>query len=228
MKMNLLLSSLLAKLGLSSHSGLLSRMNHLARCGVHHSSLVLSLTFVSCANPSKSVENDVGDGRQLHKESSIKRRETQGKFKHDSDKTSGKRMSRADDSDLTHHRIQYSEPEENGSNHHVSNPAKDSNQINSEDGTTPQRQHGGRPSGARPSSKKVMNAKSGRCQTDEDCHTQANYCGGCECVALHSGQLLTKCKQAQVVECLADPCAGARAKCRNEVCVVLVPGMIEE
>jgi hypothetical protein len=43
------------------------------------------------------------------------------------------------------------------------------------------------------------------CTTDSDCRKEDNYCGGCHCLALASGETGPTCKDP--VQCFAQPCA---------------------
>jgi hypothetical protein len=56
------------------------------------------------------------------------------------------------------------------------------------------------------------------CSKDSACRLQADYCDGCECVALGPGEKLPPCK-GDVVACLVDPCRGMVARCDAGVCV---------
>jgi hypothetical protein len=56
--------------------------------------------------------------------------------------------------------------------------------------------------------------------TDADCHLDADYCTGCVCAALATGQSVPACP-GPGVRCLRDPCSGAKAACVNGGCVVV-------
>jgi len=56
------------------------------------------------------------------------------------------------------------------------------------------------------------------CTKDSACRLQANYCDGCECVALGPSEKLPPCK-GTVVACFVDPCRGQVARCDAGVCV---------
>jgi hypothetical protein len=59
----------------------------------------------------------------------------------------------------------------------------------------------------------------GACMTDADCRLEADYCTGCDCRALATGQMLAPCP-GPGVRCLRDPCSDAKAACVNGSCVV--------
>jgi hypothetical protein len=60
----------------------------------------------------------------------------------------------------------------------------------------------------------------GACMTDADCRLEADYCTGCDCRALATGQSLPPCS-GPGVRCIADPCSGGRrARCVNGTCAV--------
>lgn len=56
------------------------------------------------------------------------------------------------------------------------------------------------------------------CSSDADCSLMADYCTGCDCVALAKGQSIAPCS-GPGVRCLADPCASKHAKCTSGHCV---------
>jgi hypothetical protein len=56
------------------------------------------------------------------------------------------------------------------------------------------------------------------CQTDSDCSLAANYCGGCNCLAVGPGQSVPKC-EGDVVACVQWPCHGYAAYCYDGTCV---------
>ena len=59
----------------------------------------------------------------------------------------------------------------------------------------------------------------GACMADADCRVEADYCTGCVCAALTTGQSVPACP-GPGVRCLRDPCSGAKAACVNGACVV--------
>lgn len=61
-------------------------------------------------------------------------------------------------------------------------------------------------------------AGGGACTRDADCRLEADYCTGCDCRALATGQLLPPCS-GPGVRCLLDPCGAATAACVNGYCV---------
>lgn len=63
----------------------------------------------------------------------------------------------------------------------------------------------------------------GACRADEDCRLEANYCTGCDCVALADGEVLPKCPGTPV-QCLVDPCRQSEAQCQDGQCVVVNGG----
>jgi hypothetical protein len=58
----------------------------------------------------------------------------------------------------------------------------------------------------------------GACSRDADCKLKANYCTGCDCMALGPGEDLQPCS-GPGVRCLADPCGMKTAACENRRCV---------
>jgi hypothetical protein len=56
------------------------------------------------------------------------------------------------------------------------------------------------------------------CETDADCRLVASYCGGCNCLALGSGQSAPKCAGDEVA-CFVSPCLGQEAFCDDGRCV---------
>jgi hypothetical protein len=56
------------------------------------------------------------------------------------------------------------------------------------------------------------------CTTDADCRLEANYCGGCSCLALATGESGPSCSDP--VQCFAEPCSvsGNVASCVNGQC----------
>jgi hypothetical protein len=59
----------------------------------------------------------------------------------------------------------------------------------------------------------------GKCATQADCRLEADYCTGCDCVALATGQSLKPCS-GPGVRCFADPCASKSVACESGSCVV--------
>ncbi len=61
------------------------------------------------------------------------------------------------------------------------------------------------------------------CQSDADCSLVANYCGGCNCNAVPTGESEIasepKCLEGEVA-CLVWPCLGLQASCQAGTCVV--------
>lgn len=57
----------------------------------------------------------------------------------------------------------------------------------------------------------------GACATDADCRTFADYCTGCNCLALSSNQADPTCS-GPGVRCFADPCLGKAAACVSGSC----------
>jgi hypothetical protein len=60
--------------------------------------------------------------------------------------------------------------------------------------------------------------ESGTCNTAADCHLTADYCDGCNCLALSQGQTAPACS-GQTVACLVDPCQLKNVACVNNRCV---------
>lgn len=65
---------------------------------------------------------------------------------------------------------------------------------------------------------KAQSSGSSACQTSADCQLQADYCTGCDCVALGPGEKLRACPGAGV-SCLVDPCGSKSAQCVSGKCV---------
>jgi hypothetical protein len=59
----------------------------------------------------------------------------------------------------------------------------------------------------------------GTCMRDADCRVEADYCTGCDCRALATGQRVPACP-GPGVRCLVDPCGGKTAACVNGGCIV--------
>lgn len=57
------------------------------------------------------------------------------------------------------------------------------------------------------------------CSKDNDCFVEADYCVGCDCVALGRDEDLAACP-GPGVECFADPCVGRKAVCKNQRCIM--------
>lgn len=57
------------------------------------------------------------------------------------------------------------------------------------------------------------------CTSDKECRLFSNYCEGCACVALSSGEVDPVCK-GDLVACFVDPCRGAEARCVRGQCVL--------
>lgn len=57
-----------------------------------------------------------------------------------------------------------------------------------------------------------------QCKRDEDCRLVANYCGGCNCLALGPGQSEPKTCDEGEVACLVFPCFGLEAVCEAGRC----------
>lgn len=58
----------------------------------------------------------------------------------------------------------------------------------------------------------------GSCVHDADCHLEADYCTGCDCVALGKGESVRTCP-GPGVSCFADPCAIKTVACESGACV---------
>ncbi len=56
------------------------------------------------------------------------------------------------------------------------------------------------------------------CNADSDCRTFSDYCTGCDCRALASGQEPPACP-GPGVRCLVDPCQDRVALCQEGKCV---------
>lgn len=56
-----------------------------------------------------------------------------------------------------------------------------------------------------------------QCTTDSDCHLEDNYCGGCACNALPTGQHAASCTNP--VMCFREPCGGMTAACVSGSCI---------
>jgi hypothetical protein len=57
------------------------------------------------------------------------------------------------------------------------------------------------------------------CKTDADCTLVADYCGGCNCLALASGESAPICRGDEVA-CFVWPCQGLAAFCDQGQCAV--------
>jgi hypothetical protein len=64
----------------------------------------------------------------------------------------------------------------------------------------------------------VLDKPAGSCDTDDDCRLSANYCGGCNCLALGPGEQEPVCKGEQVA-CFVNPCLGIEPFCDAGKCV---------
>ena len=60
------------------------------------------------------------------------------------------------------------------------------------------------------------------CTKDTDCRAVADYCGGCNCVAVAGGEKAPSCKDP--VACLRDPCTSKQARCVQGACSVADAG----
>ena len=58
------------------------------------------------------------------------------------------------------------------------------------------------------------------CSSDGACRVLADYCTGCDCRALATGEGLAPCA-GPGVRCLADPCMNKKAACQKGRCVVV-------
>jgi hypothetical protein len=58
----------------------------------------------------------------------------------------------------------------------------------------------------------------GACTTVSDCHLTADYCGGCNCLALSKGESAPACT-GTTVQCLIDPCQTKSLACVAGHCV---------
>lgn len=56
------------------------------------------------------------------------------------------------------------------------------------------------------------------CASDADCRLVSDYCEGCACRALATGEAEPTCK-GTLVQCFVDPCRGQRAVCTAGACV---------
>lgn len=61
--------------------------------------------------------------------------------------------------------------------------------------------------------------KAGACTSSADCKLQADYCTGCDCVALGAGEAIDACS-GPGVRCLVDPCASKSVQCTAGKCTV--------
>ena len=57
------------------------------------------------------------------------------------------------------------------------------------------------------------------CSKDADCAPEADYCVGCDCVAVSQDERIAECP-GPGVSCLADPCLKKRAVCQNQRCII--------
>jgi hypothetical protein len=58
-----------------------------------------------------------------------------------------------------------------------------------------------------------------KCSTQADCRLESDYCTGCDCVALSTGESVKPCP-GPGVRCLVDPCASKSVACESGSCVV--------
>ena len=63
----------------------------------------------------------------------------------------------------------------------------------------------------------VPTTTGGTCTTAADCHLVSNYCDGCNCLSLTSGQKEPACS-GTTVQCLVDPCSTKSAACVGGHC----------
>lgn len=56
------------------------------------------------------------------------------------------------------------------------------------------------------------------CESNADCRMEADYCTGCDCVALGPGERVRACS-GPGVNCLVDPCGRKSALCVRGKCV---------
>jgi hypothetical protein len=68
--------------------------------------------------------------------------------------------------------------------------------------------------------KQICIPPAGACARDADCRVEADYCTGCDCRALATGEQLPVCP-GPGVRCLVDPCAQKKAQCLSGQCVVV-------
>jgi hypothetical protein len=61
--------------------------------------------------------------------------------------------------------------------------------------------------------------RSATCSEAADCRLEADYCTGCDCVALAAGQSVKACS-GPGVRCFADPCGTKTAACQDHACTV--------
>jgi len=61
--------------------------------------------------------------------------------------------------------------------------------------------------------------KKSECTTDADCRVEADYCTGCDCLALSSRESVPACS-GPGVRCFADPCMSFTAVCVSGSCSV--------
>lgn len=60
--------------------------------------------------------------------------------------------------------------------------------------------------------------RSASCHAHTDCRVVADYCAGCDCLALHQQESLAAC-QREPVTCLVNPCEQEVARCVHGKCV---------
>lgn len=61
-------------------------------------------------------------------------------------------------------------------------------------------------------------ATTAECRSDADCRLFSDYCEGCNCVALGTGESDPVCK-GNPVACFVDPCLNLKARCEFGSCV---------
>jgi hypothetical protein len=59
-----------------------------------------------------------------------------------------------------------------------------------------------------------------RCITDADCRLVSDYCDGCACRALATGEADPTCG-GTIVQCFVDPCQRRRAVCQSGACAAV-------
>jgi hypothetical protein len=57
------------------------------------------------------------------------------------------------------------------------------------------------------------------CSSDKECRLFSNYCEGCACLALASGEVDPVCN-GNLVACFVDPCRNQEARCIRGQCVL--------
>ena len=64
----------------------------------------------------------------------------------------------------------------------------------------------------------VADTAASECTKDSDCRVEADYCTGCNCVALAPTESVAACS-GPGVRCFADPCMTKTAKCSSGQCI---------